>query len=63
MALTGLCADGFGRRFGAKGFLVTELGQVAAVAAEVAEVARGGRPVLINCHIARSDFRAGSISV
>ena len=42
MALTGLCADGFGRRFGAKGFLVTELGQVAAVAAEAAEVARGG---------------------
>ena len=41
--------------------LLTE--QIDAVLAEAKAVAKEGRPVLVNAHIGRSDFRKGSISM
>lgn len=54
-----LVAEGYG----GKGYLVRSLDEVPAVLAEAREVARRGRPVLINAWITPTEFRKGSISM
>eukprot|EP00127_Corallochytrium_limacisporum_P004163 Clim_evm108s157 gene=Clim_evmTU108s157 len=49
--------------FGGKGFLVETLDQLPGVLRQAKELAKEGVPVLVNCLIARSSFREGSISV
>lgn len=48
---------------GAKGFLVQHPEEVPNVIREAKRFAAEGRPVLINAHISRSEFRKGSISL
>ncbi|MCO4764222.1 MAG: thiamine pyrophosphate-binding protein [Myxococcales bacterium] len=52
-------ADGFG----GKGFNVKKLKDLPAVLVKAKALAAKGVPVLINCHIGKSDFRKGSISM
>ncbi len=54
-----LVAEGLGGR----GFNVTELSQLPEVLREAQALARQGVPVLVNCHIGKTDFRKGSISM
>jgi acetolactate synthase-1/2/3 large subunit len=49
--------------FGAAGLLVTRTADVAAVLSRAREIARGGRPVLVNAWLDRTDFREGSLSM
>ncbi len=49
--------------YGGKGILVTEESQVDDAIKEAKKLASEGIPVLINLHLAPSDFRKGSISV
>jgi acetolactate synthase-1/2/3 large subunit len=49
--------------FGAAGLLVKRTADVAAVLAQAREIARGGRPVLVNAWLDRTDFREGSLSM
>lgn len=48
---------------GAHGIRLDDPAQIDAAFAEAVEVSRGGKPVLINARIGRSDFRKGSISM
>jgi acetolactate synthase-1/2/3 large subunit len=49
--------------YGGAGLLLTDAAQIPAVLAEAKRLAAAGRPVLINAHIGRTDFRKGSISM
>lgn len=49
--------------YGGVGLLLKEPGRVDAVLAEARSIARTGRPVCINVHLRRTDFRKGSISM
>ena len=49
--------------FGAAGLLVKRTADVAAVLSQAREIARGGRPVLVNAWLDRTDFREGSLSM
>jgi acetolactate synthase-1/2/3 large subunit len=49
--------------FGGVGLEVRTMGDVPAVLQMAREVARGGRPVLVNVWLDRTDFREGSISM
>lgn len=49
--------------FGGVGLVLRSPGQIDAVIAEAKAAARGGAPVLINAHLAGTDFRKGSISI
>ncbi len=49
--------------YGAKGLKVERNEDVARVLAEAKEIARGGKPVLVNALIGKTDFRKGSISM
>jgi len=49
--------------FGAAGLLVRTTAEVPAVLAQAKEIARGGRPVLVNVWLDRTDFREGSLSM
>jgi acetolactate synthase-1/2/3 large subunit len=49
--------------FGAAGFLVRSMEQVPAILREARDVARAGRPVLVNVWLDKSAFREGSISM
>jgi acetolactate synthase-like protein len=49
--------------YGAKGLLLTRTEDAPRVLSEAREIARGGKPVLINAHLSRTDFRKGSISM
>jgi len=49
--------------FGAAGFVVRAMDELPAVLAEARDVARAGRPVLINVWLDRTAFREGSISM
>ena len=49
--------------YGAVGFCVETPEQVAPVLAQAKEVARNGRPVLVNVMIGQTDFRKGSLSM
>jgi acetolactate synthase-1/2/3 large subunit len=48
---------------GGAGFLVDDASQLDRVLAEAKTIAAQGRPVLINAHIGKTDFRKGSISM
>jgi acetolactate synthase-like protein len=49
--------------YGAVGLVLTEGSRVDAVLAEAKAIARSGRPVCINVHLRKTDFRKGSISM
>lgn len=49
--------------YGGKGFLLTDPDKIDEVLDEAKAVARSGKPVCINVHIDKSDFRKGSISM
>jgi acetolactate synthase-1/2/3 large subunit len=49
--------------FGAKGFLLDNSQDMDAVFKKAKETARGGKPVLVNALIGKTDFRKGSISM
>eukprot|EP00960_Hanusia_phi_P042093 755311-Hanusia_phi.AAC.1 len=51
------------RGFGGRGFLVRSKQGFLQAMREAKQIAAGGCPVLINCLIARSDFREGSLSI
>lgn len=49
--------------YGGVGLLLDDAAKIDEVLAQAIEHARAGRPVLINAHIARTEFRKGSISM
>jgi acetolactate synthase-1/2/3 large subunit len=49
--------------YGARGLLLDRPDRVDAVLAEAREVARGGRPVIVNALIGDTEFRKGSLSI
>jgi acetolactate synthase-1/2/3 large subunit len=49
--------------FGAQGLLVTRDAAVPAVLAQAREIARSGKPVLVNVWLDKTEFREGSISM
>ncbi len=49
--------------YGGKGLLLTDPAKVDEVLDEAKAISRGGRPVCINVHLAKTDFREGSISI
>jgi acetolactate synthase-1/2/3 large subunit len=49
--------------FGGVGIDLREPGRIDAALADAKAAAKAGRPVLINAHLARTDFRKGSISI
>jgi acetolactate synthase-1/2/3 large subunit len=49
--------------YGGVGLLLTDPGRVDGVLAEAKAIARTGRPVCINVHLRKTDFRKGSISM
>ena len=49
--------------FGAAGLVVKRLADVPAVLAQAKEIAAGGKPVLVNVWLDRTDFREGSLSM
>lgn len=49
--------------YGGKGLLLTDPAKVDEVLDEAKAIARSGRPVCINVHLAKTDFREGSISI
>lgn len=49
--------------FGADGIAVRTMGEVEAALARAGDLARAGRPVLVNVWLDRTDFREGSISM
>ncbi|HEY8377340.1 MAG TPA: thiamine pyrophosphate-dependent enzyme, partial [Nannocystis sp.] len=49
--------------FGGVGFEIREMAAIDGVLAEAKAAAKGGAPVLVNVHLARTDFRKGSISI
>ena len=51
------------RRNGAKGFLLDRPKDIDDVFKKAKATARSGKPVLINAHIGKTDFRKGSISM
>jgi acetolactate synthase-like protein len=49
--------------YGGKGLLLTDPAKIDATIDEAKAIARSGKPVCLNVHIERSDFRKGSISI
>ena len=49
--------------FGAEGLLVKRMDEVAAALRQARELARQGRPVLVNVWLDRTEFREGSLSM
>jgi acetolactate synthase-like protein len=49
--------------FGARGLLLDDPADAGRVLAEAREIAAAGRPVLVNAHLRRTEFRKGSISM
>jgi acetolactate synthase-1/2/3 large subunit len=48
---------------GAAGLVVRNMGEAEPALREAREIARSGRPVLVNVWLDRTDFREGSISM
>jgi len=48
---------------GAHGMRLDDVSRAAVVLQEARQVAAGGRPVYVNAHLGRTDFRKGSISI
>jgi acetolactate synthase-like protein len=49
--------------YGGVGLILTDPARVDATLAEAKSIAKTGRPVCINIHLRRTDFRKGSISM
>jgi acetolactate synthase-like protein len=49
--------------YGGVGLLLTDPARVDSTLAEAKAIAKGGRPVCINVHLRKTDFRKGSISI
>jgi len=49
--------------YGGVGLVLTDPSRVDATLAEAKAIAKGGRPVCINVHLRKTDFRKGSISM
>ena len=49
--------------YGGKGLLLTDPSKIDETIAEAKKLSRAGTPVCINVHLAKSDFREGSISI
>ena len=49
--------------YGGQGLVIERDADVRAGLAEALAIARSGRPVLVNAHLAKTEFRKGSISV
>ncbi len=49
--------------FGGAGLVIESSDQIGPVLAQAKEIARSGKPVLVNAHLATTDFRKGSISM
>jgi acetolactate synthase-1/2/3 large subunit len=49
--------------YGGVGLVLTDPNRVDATLAEAKAIAKGGRPVCINVHLRKTDFRKGSISM
>jgi acetolactate synthase-1/2/3 large subunit len=49
--------------YGGKGLLLTDPAKIDETIAEAKKLSRAGTPVCINVHLAKSDFREGSISI
>jgi hypothetical protein len=49
--------------FGGKSFLITSSNEIEEVLLQAKQLAKKGIPVLVNCVIAKNDFREGAISV
>ena len=49
--------------YGGVGLLLTDSAKVDEVLDEAKALAKAGRPVCINVHLAKTDFREGSISI
>jgi acetolactate synthase-1/2/3 large subunit len=49
--------------YGGVGLLLTDPGRIDGVLAEAKSIARAGRPVCINVHLRKTDFRKGSMSM
>ena len=49
--------------YGGVGLVLTDPGRIDGVLAEAKAIARTGRPVCINVHLRKTDFRKGSISI
>lgn len=49
--------------FGGKGLVISDPKKLPAVLREAKKLASEGHPVLINCHLGKTDFRKGSISM
>jgi acetolactate synthase-1/2/3 large subunit len=49
--------------YGGVGLMLTDPARVDATLAEAKSIAKGGRPVCINVHLRKSEFRKGSISI
>lgn len=49
--------------FGGAGLVIESSDQIESVLAQAKEIARSGKPVLVNAHLATTDFRKGSISM
>ncbi len=49
--------------FGATGMRIGQNGEAGTILAKALEETRRGRPVVVNAHLARTDFRKGSISM
>ncbi|MDB4963519.1 MAG: thiamine pyrophosphate protein binding domain protein [Myxococcales bacterium] len=49
--------------YGGVGLVLTDPNRVDATLAEAKAIAKGGRPVCINVHLRKTDFRKGSISI
>jgi thiamine pyrophosphate-dependent acetolactate synthase large subunit-like protein len=48
---------------GAEGLVITRDGDIAPTLAKARELSAAGRPVLVNVHLAETDFREGSLSI
>ncbi|MFT3709141.1 MAG: thiamine pyrophosphate-dependent enzyme [Archangium sp.] len=49
--------------YGGRGLLLTDPAKIDETIAEAKRLSRAGTPVCINVHLAKSDFREGSISI
>jgi acetolactate synthase-1/2/3 large subunit len=49
--------------YGGVGLLLTDPAKIESTIAEAKKIAASGKPVCINVHIERSEFRKGSISM
>ncbi|HUJ61014.1 MAG TPA: thiamine pyrophosphate-binding protein, partial [Kofleriaceae bacterium] len=49
--------------YGGVGLVLSDPARVDATLAEAKAIAKGGRPVCVNVHLRRSDFRKGAISI